>query len=242
MGSLRHSTGKTREDDSSHMEEEPHATRRDDNLLELFKEFAETITRRFPRDAAAKQTVDSEQAQESIYLSTKHRTHIKASEEEPFDRKEPRQRDRRHPRKRMNARSTKPQEDLWDYLNRKAASRNLHQKTSTSYHSPPKEQEDLTGILRTRIAEQPEAERQATLALRISKPDVGLMKEELRHQILSDLFKERAKEEMTNDMQLAHSVRTSWQHHSYHNSKCLIFPVTMDMEIQSTMSTCSKSG
>ncbi|KAF3448986.1 hypothetical protein FNV43_RR09710 [Rhamnella rubrinervis] len=95
-------------------------------------------------------------------------------------------RDRRHSEKRRKTVNVKPQEDLRDHLNRKAASRNLYQEPSSSYHSPPEEQEDLRDVLWTQKGER----KQPTPALRISQPDVGLMKEELMQEILSDLLKE----------------------------------------------------
>ncbi|KAF3433558.1 hypothetical protein FNV43_RR24660 [Rhamnella rubrinervis] len=139
---------KTRDDDDQHAKAKPHATQREDSFLKLFRDFALTVGKRFPREATTRHTAEQGCIQESVRLSTKQRAHGKLVEEEPSNGKEPKQRERRRSEKRRRASITRPQEDLRYHLNRKAASRNLHQEVSSSYHSPPEEEEDLRDLIR----------------------------------------------------------------------------------------------
>ncbi|KAF3443122.1 hypothetical protein FNV43_RR17043 [Rhamnella rubrinervis] len=181
VGSLRQLARKTREDNDLHERKEPHAALKEYSLLELFRELTNTVTRRFPCDKEiTRHTVESRLIQEFVRFSTKRRDSGKAVEEEPSNHKEPRQRDKRRFGKRRRAGSKKPQEDLHDHLNRKAASRSLHQKASSSYRRPLKEEEDLRDVLRTPRAKKPETRRQTTSVSHTSEPDVGRMNEELR--------------------------------------------------------------
>ncbi|KAF3455982.1 hypothetical protein FNV43_RR00625 [Rhamnella rubrinervis] len=125
----------TKEDNDLHLGEEPHAGRRENNLLELLREFSNMVTRRFPRESTTRHTIKSGRVQESEVVW-----------------------------KEKEGKQCETQEDLRYQLNRNAASKTLHEEASSLYGRPLEEEEDLRDVLRTQRAKRLKVWRQASLS------------------------------------------------------------------------------